>query len=283
MNSDSSTLPRDPAFDGTGHLSDLSLDRLHLDGPDADRDFMARVAPHMATCAACTEALSERIAADASFRIGPRAPARRGAEVVPLRPRPRRGALIAATGVLAAAAVALLVVRPWAPTPTPPVGDPVATGEGPDVIRIRGGALDFEVQIDDGGARRAVSDGAPVKAGDRAGFAVRTRAPGFVMIVGWDATGAVYLAHPAAGADPLVTEAEAIGVSAEPVRLATAVELDATPGTEHLAAVHCPTAFRFAALAATVDAPTGADALRGRLAAGCTLRELRLEKAGAPR
>ena len=115
-----------------GHLSELALDRLHIDAPESDPGFFANARAHVAACEQCRAALEARVAADAAFTLGP--PAR--VHVL----RPRRGFTLVTT--LAAAAAALLVARPWR--------------DAPDDVRTKGGALSLRLQADDGGARRAV-------------------------------------------------------------------------------------------------------------------------------
>ncbi len=229
-----------------GHLSELALDRLHIDAPESDPGFFANARAHVAACEQCRAALEARVAADAAFRLGP--PAR--VHVL----RPRRGFTLVTT--LAAAAAALLVARPWR--------------DAPDDVRTKGGALSLRLQADDGGARRAVVEGDRVHPGERVAFRVEVDRPGHLIVVGWDDTGVLYPAHPGVpGAAPAIAPGEAA--------LETAIQLDERLGHERFAAIFCAHPFDFTSLDATMIAERGVDHLRAQLP-DCVVRATSLLK-----
>ncbi len=253
---------RDPAFTGSGHLSELSLDRLHLDAPESDPDFFARANAHVAVCGSCQAALAARATADAAFGMAgsttPSGPPR-------ITPRPTATVRALESGrwftpltVLAAAAAIVLVARPWH-VPS-------------DVIRAKGGSLSLRLQAHDGTARRAVVDGDRVHPGERVAFVVEVDRRGHLMVVGWDDTGVLYPAHPGApGAAP------AVAPGPRPIALDTAIQLDDRLGHERFAAIFCAHTFDFATLDATMNAERGVDQLRAQLP-GCVVRATSLVK-----
>jgi hypothetical protein len=137
-------------------------------------------------------------------------------------PRRRRWAT---WGGLALAAVALFAVGTWM------IDDPESG------IRFKGG-LELEVIVDDGEAQHQAAFGDTVAPGDRLGFRVRSKDPGYLIVVGIDDAGSTYSCYPQTD-----DKAREIVGQADPVELPTAVRLDEKPGVERLIAVRCPNPF----------------------------------------
>ncbi|MFN3197326.1 MAG: hypothetical protein ACE366_02740 [Bradymonadia bacterium] len=173
------------------------------------------------------------------------------------------------TGTLAAAlaaALTLIVIRGPANTVTTPTVD--------DGIRIKAGALDFEVFAHDGESSRPVTDGGAVKAGERIGFRLKARHEGYVLVAGVDEAGAPYPCWPAGDAPEGARWTEK-----EPVKLDQAMRLDNTPGSERFVAVFCPQPVKFTEVS-TALVKARADQWKGDvpLSEGCVSRVVRLEK-----
>jgi hypothetical protein len=152
---------------------------------------------------------------------------RRRAEPLPGR-RSSRRVWLAAGGALAAAALAIIVVRhPGAPDPD----------AGPDDIRVKGGSVGLVVHVATGAGSRAIAGEGPVHAGDRIRFEVSAPRAGYVAVIGLDPSGRSTVYYPFGGAAPARLDA-----GAGPV-LPGAIELDAAEGDEHVLAVYAEQPF----------------------------------------
>lgn len=250
----------DDVLDRGGHLSELTLDRLRFDPPEPS--FRAAVEAHLATCAACRDALTALAEEDAACALAPPPSTPRAAgEVIPLSAKRRRAAWIGGVTVLALAALALFAVRPWIVSPPED-----------DVITLRGGPFDFEVYVHDGQRSRPVADGDVVHPGERMGFRVHLRQEGYLAIIGRDDRGMTYSCYPLpeAGAVTSLAQAVAHARTDGPIPLPVAMRFDDTLGDEHITAVFCPSAF-----ALGPDVVSMADALTQ---AGCSVTTLTLHK-----
>jgi hypothetical protein len=243
-------------LDRGGHLSELTLDRFRFDPPEPA--FQAAVRAHLETCGACRGALEALVASDAELVL---APPLTGGAVVAL-PRRRPIAWIATAVVLATAALALLVVRPWRPD---------------DVVTLKGSPFDFEVHVHDGRESRPVLDGDTVHPGERMGFRVHLRQDGYLAVIGRDDRGMTYPCYPPAdvGAPVAATIfAVAHPRTEHPETLPVAMRFDDTLGDEHITAVFCREPF---SLGSDVAAAT-----QGLSQAGCAVTTLTLHKVAAP-
>lgn len=262
------------ALDRGGHLSELALDRYRFDPPEAAPELRHEVEAHLAGCAECRAVVTALETEDAGFALVPPAEAQAaghgtqgaGAKVISLAERRSQRRAAWTTGivvVLAAAAAVLLLAR------SDLMGDPNGP-EGPDRITLRGGAIDFEIIVDDGHASRLVADGATVHPGERMAFRIKVRQAGFVAIVGRDDTGASYACYPQ-GSELRAVQAVAVTQAVEPKDLPVALQFDSVVGTERVSAVFCTTPFTAAEAAAL--AADGADPREG-----CHVRTLALQK-----
>ncbi len=256
-------------FRRDGHLSDLGLERL-LAG-EVERELAE---PHLATCPTCAARLAQLEAPLPlpQLRAGSRAsrtPPARSSPPEPLFSLPAPPAAGASpeaveagegrsagaggrwwlVGGLAAAAAALLVV----------LG---GRSEDPQGWRARGAGPTLEVYVARGEGAARLRDGDAVRPGDRLGFRLRDPEGGHVLVVGVDATGAVYPCWPPDG------RSRPLPPSLQPTQLDAAVAVDATPGDERIVAIRCA-----APIGLTDVAPAGPPA-----PAGCSVSELRLVK-----
>ncbi len=246
----------DPAhlFRRDGRLSELTIDRLLLDDlGGAEREA---VEAHLARSPDCRAAVEAARGFDATHPLSP--PGR----VLPFRRRAARVWAPLAGGLALAAALALVLWRG-------PAGGPPGDG-----LRVKGGRFELEVHVHDGTRSRRVSSGAPVRPGDRVGFAVESDRPGHLLLLGIDARGETYPCYPQTPDG----RAAALAPSVGPRPLPAAVRLDATPGRERLVALFCPEPFSSADVARTLRAARAADPLPV-LRPGCTQREVVLVKA----
>jgi len=252
-------------LDRGGHLSELTLDRLRFDPPEVA--FRAAVEAHLAACESCRGALAALVEVDATCALVPptaRASTGASAEVVPLTARrrraPRFSGALAGVAALALAAIALFVLRPWAPPPDD------------DVITVRGGPFDFEVHVHDGERSRPASDGDVVYPGERMGFRVHLRQDGYLAIIGRDDRGMTYSCYPRPEAGAVASLAHAVAHTPTdgPVTLPVAMRFDDTLGDEHITAVFC--AFPFELGPSVISM---ADELAR---AGCSVTTLTLHK-----
>jgi len=156
--------------------------------------------------------------------------------------------------VLAAAALALLIARPWA-SPAGPV---------PDVVRAMGGS-GFVVHRQADGSSEVLVSGSEARQGDRLRFEVALAEERFVLVIDQDPSGALATAWPLDGADA------ARLVPAGKRELDGAVELDGALGTEWLHAVTCPAPLRLADVLARAAGEL-------KLPAGCDVVPIKLLK-----
>lgn len=206
--------------------SDLALDRLHAG--ELPTEESKRTEQHVAGCADCGARMAERRAGFgaidevdpramlARIRTGLDAPARASVSERLLGWTRR---LLAPVALVAAAAVALLMVRTG--------GD-----EGP-ATRMKG-SLALHVFRLQGDHAEEVLSGDRFAPGDRIRFSVDLPAEGQVKVLGVESSGTLYTAWPL---DPGVqTRLEA----GNGIELSGAVSLDAKPGRELLYLVRCP-------------------------------------------
>lgn len=216
-----------------GHLDELDLARLDGDERARDPAFFLAADAHLAGCARCRDALAARRAEDATVAmlVAPAVVAR----ATSVARRGVRARVLAVTaGVLALAAVAFIATRPPAPSPA-----------GDDDLTVKGGALYFEVQVNDGTRTRVVADGDRIRPGERAAFGVRSAHGGHLLIFGWDHTTRAYPLWPTS--DPrLPAVAGELAASATLVPLPITVRFDDAPGDETFAALLCPAPFSLA-------------------------------------
>jgi len=244
-------------LDRAGHLSELALDMRRYDpGPHPEIDR------HLTICEACREALAALAAEDALARIPAPRPARRR--------RPLAWLAGGAT-LMAAAAVAFIVTRP---ATADPEGADGPGGLGPTTLKS--GPFDLEVFVHDGARSRAVVSGDTVHPGERVGFRVRVREPGYILVIGRDDLGNSYMCYPAGEVG--VAVAQAFPDTLEPQVLPVAMRFDDVLGSEHLVALLCPAPFAASDLGPALTA--GGE--------GCARHELTLHKRprpeeGAPR
>ncbi|MCC6622754.1 MAG: hypothetical protein IT385_15945 [Deltaproteobacteria bacterium] len=226
-------------LDRGGHLSELALDVYRYDpGPHPE------VESHLTACDACRAALAALVAEDAAARVP-----------VPRARRRRPLAWIAgATTLLAAAAVAIIVTRPAPAAPDA------------DGLRLKGGAFDLEVFVHDGERTRAVVSGDVVHPGERVGFRVRGREPGYLLVIGRDDQGNSYMCYPSGEVG--VAVAQTFPETPEPQVLPVAMRFDDVLGSEHIVALLCPAPFAAADLGPGLVAD----------ADGCARHELTLHK-----
>ncbi|MBK9072213.1 MAG: hypothetical protein IPL79_14630 [Myxococcales bacterium] len=194
----------------------------------------AAVQAHCDACATCASRLVALRQAQTSFAQAHRLPAR-APRRLPARPwwKTWQGLLAPAAGMVAVAALALLV---W--QPPPPTRELVAT------TRTKGGfALAYFLQRD--GIVTRGQDGDVVYPQDALRFSFVAPTPGFTYLLGLDATGkaAVYYEPPA--------NATAVAM-AQPVLMPDSIVLDDTLGGELFWGLHCDAAQDPAALTATL-------------------------------
>lgn len=280
--------------DRIGHLSEMAFDKLKLDPPESDPSWFEAARAHLASCDGCRAAFDAMRAEDDAFALPPAARVREAltapapataiasehvsepGRVTDLEAaRAARAARLnriaaGATATLAIAATLFIVTRP---STTGIIDQPDAR----EILTPRGGKLDFEVHVHDGTKSRLVEDGGVVHPGERAGFGVRASEDGYLLVFGWDATGAPYAAHPT-GDDLAAIRAPAIEATPEPITLQSAIRFDDLLGDEHLAAVWCQNAF----MLSDVIAPRGsidASALTASAARrDCVVRHVVLHK-----
>jgi len=246
-------------LDRDGHVTGLGFDRL-LYGEAGE---VASLEGHLAKCARCAATLASMRADDASLVI-PLPTAAVRAAVSP-RARARRVA-VTFGGMVALAAAALLVVRPF---------EPDASNLPSDGFRARGGGfVDLTVHVHDGKSSRTVQSGAKVKPGDKARFELLLARGGFVMVVGMDDSADPYACWPQEE-DPAAVYLPASDV---PVVLPTAIEFDESAGAEHIFALWCEYPFHLGDLSPAMTASLFA--LIATPPPGCSLARVDLQKVG---
>lgn len=206
--------------------SDLALDRLHAG--ELPTEEAKRTEQHVAGCADCGARMAERRAGFGAIdEVDPRAMLARirtGLDApvqasVSERLLGWARRLIAPVALVAAAAVALLMVR----TPV---------DEGP-TTRMKG-SLALHVFRLQGDHAEEVLSGDRFAPGDRIRFAVDLPAEGLVKVLGVESSGTLYTAWPLDSG--VQTRLEA----GNGIELSGAVSLDAKPGRELLYLVQCP-------------------------------------------
>ncbi len=181
----------------------------------------------------------------------------------------RSGRWVGAVMALAAAAVLLIALGPFAGSEQP--------ASEPDGVRTKGPSFELEVYVRDGASTRLIDSRDTIHPGDEVGFRVRAARRGYLGIIGVDQRGSSYVAFPA-GAIP---DAVAIEVSESLATLDAAIGFDAVLGHERLVALMCDESFPVADAEARLAASApglGATAGLPQLLEGCTQRELILFK-----
>jgi hypothetical protein len=213
-------------------LSELVLDEYLAGELAAEASDHARV--HLERCDHCTARRAERQADLRAFLQ--RAPtfAEHAARVKGARGKtllPARSAVLAAASLLALAAAALLIVR---------------SPRDYDEIRGKGGArIGFYVKRGEHVARGAASQA--VRTGDLLRFVYSAQADTHLALFNLDARAAtVYF--------PARTDRAASIRKGTDVPLDFSVELDASPGVEHVHALFCPEPFALEPLRAELEA-----------------------------
>lgn len=252
-------------LDRSGHLTVLGLDRYRLgEANAAAREAAER---HLATCALCAGIYAELQAEDAALPIPfPPAGVRRAAAAPKVARRIGPSAVV--VSLLAMAAVALLVARPWADAPVLSF-DPAAH----DRVQARGGPLELAVYIHDGTTSRAVDSGAVIHRGDRARFQVLLSHGAFLMVGGMDDRGDVYAGYPQEDDASAVYVPKTDGF----LQLPTAIEFDAIPGDEHLFAMVCDHPFGFKEFESVMQSLSGLVTSR-EAPVGCSIERVDLKK-----
>jgi len=237
-----------------GHLTDLALEHAATGAP------LPATAAHLSTCDSCQARLDAALQVelpdlgelpDLQALLG----ANRPAQPVPSVPEPANrpwmwGVLLTVASAAAAAMIAI----------------PTVLTEVDDGLRVKGAGLHLQVYLDQGSSSARLRDGDPISAGDRLGFRVRNRDPGYLMIVGIDAANEAYLCYPqSGGGSPAQVDS-----TLDPVALPEAIRMDDTPGTEQIVAILCEDRFAYDDIASAL--------LDDTLPPGCTTDSVNLEK-----
>ncbi len=216
-------------LDREWHLSPLTVERI-VAGEPAE----GPIAEHLAGCDECQTAI-EQVRADASA-LRPPARLREAAAGRTTGAPTNRVAIYGA--VVALAAVGLFfALRPGPAT--------VETTPTPD-IRIKGGfALEIIARDPAKGAQRTIEQGDTVRPGEQLGFKASAASAGHLLILGVDGKGATYPVYPR-GAAP---KGAAFGPQAQAAALDSAIEFDASTGSETLVALFCAAPVDYPAVA----------------------------------
>ncbi len=247
-------------FRRDAHLTDLSLERLLLG--ELPPEAQLEVEAHLNRCPCCDAALT------AARKFGEELPSPEWA----ISPKKStlgswRGAWLG--GLAAAAALLLFLLNSSSSIEPEPLSNP------PDGIRVKAGALDFEVFVHDGEQQHRALDGEQIQAGDRLGFRVTLRQSAYLLIAGLDAQGEPYLCYPQG------KKGQAVQLEGKqaPQDLHQAVRMDATSGQERLIALSCSEAFEYKEVAEALRAQVLEPETRlPLLFEHCAQRELRLFK-----
>ena len=202
--------------------SAYALDLFVADELDAKRTAM--LSAHCAACAACAPRLAALRQARATFAHSHRLPTRAPSQA-PATPwwKTWHGLLTPAAGLVAVAALAMLVWRP-----VPPARERAAA------TRTKGGfAMAYFLQRD--GIVTRGQDRDVVYPQDALRFSFTAPTPGFTYLLGLDATGAAALYY----ATPAHAPA---GVMAQALLMPDSIVLDETLGGETFWGLHCETA-----------------------------------------
>jgi hypothetical protein len=188
------------------------LPRHRLEALSGGHDPDARA--HLVACTACADRLEQLEAARATF-LARRDPMKFAREVT-ARPQPRRpisrARWVGAAALAAVAALALLMVR-----------------GAPESIRYKGGS-DLHAFVERDGRPRALTNGEPLRAGDRLAFTYAAREPRHLLLLSIDEAGAITRYYPEDEGDaPLPPAARA--------QLPVGIELDSHRGEERLVAL----------------------------------------------
>jgi len=265
----------DPSlFTRDWHLQDLALERLGLD--DLDAGDAQAVRDHLTQCRPCQqrfEAIQSELAEPLPVLVLERKAGaelvrdqqQRDAEIIPLHVR-RVRMFAGGVGAVVAMAAALLVVF------LPQVQDQL----DPE-FQARGSELSFEVWRQDGEEAVLTHDGDGVRSGDRLAFRVSNRDAGHLLVVGIDSQLEPYPCFP-----PDATVGSAPWEASPALtQLASAIELDATPGQERIVALLCQQPTDLASVAPLLRDAASSTAEWDDLpeiVPGCLQRELRLHK-----
>jgi anti-sigma factor RsiW len=179
----------------------------------------------------------------------------------PRLPRPANRVFMGAVAVAATALVALSMGLPVAPTPT----DHSVFSE----VRTKGGPMSVALVRSTPEGPELLTPGMEVQAGDTLGVTVQAQRPGYITVIGADRTGTTYsvLASQQVDADSTAQGA---------------IELDATPGQEWIAAVYCADVIDAPWLSRSLSsAARSGDADSFTVPKGCTPRLRVLDKAPA--
>lgn len=223
-----------PLFRRDGHLSDLGLEELVVGGQET-KPLLA----HLEGCEQCQRQL-EALRASVNITEGPRSipPAIRGAQSEPSAgiglPKMARSQVAALACAIAAAI--LLCIQLIQPRPLADESFSEAASEAADdTWRIKGSGFELRVyeKLSEGVRLLQLED--TVDSAARLGFAVRSRGPGHLLIIGADDRGEVYSVFPQSQAT-----ASPIEGGRELIDLRTAIVLDGQPGQEQLIALLCP-------------------------------------------
>ena len=265
---------RDQVLARDGHLSELSINR-YLYDPVLDTDLRDAFAEHLQSCAVCRERLKAVQDFDASLELRPPTEAAQisavsGVSVARLEPRRPRRADKAwwGAGVALAAAAALALVMGSGPE--------TVSGSELDTTRLKGSKLDFEVYVHDGTTSRLVDGGDKVHPGDRVAFRVATRQDGYLLVMGLDQAGSVYVCYPQQNEGM----AAAFSASEKAMKLEQAMQFDTQLGRELLVAVWCPDPFHIDDVQRGLHTELSRSHGDGLplVRAGCVQRELSLVK-----
>ena len=242
-------------FDRDGHVSELTFNRL---GAGEAFDGKPDVLEHLEGCEVCSERRARIEAIDNSFNIAPP----KLDNVVSLESKRNRTPLLAG---VALAACAVMAIGVWVQTSDPAIE--------PDIVRIKGDGFRLDLFVKDDRGSRQASNGEEVHPGDRLGFRVANRDPGYLLIAGLDETGSVYPCYPQSATTAKFTEANPDGQD-----LRTAVELDDVMGRERIVAAFCPNSFTLSDVkrrlnGASLEAKAPDDSMTE-----CTFEEVTLRK-----
>lgn len=198
------------------HFSAMQLDALELGSLPADA--AARAREHIASCERCRGDVAAREAAHARFRqhVMP-------ATLPAIERRARRGRLRWLVGIAApvlAAAVVLVVVRPWRQQATDPL----------DGLGVKGAAA-MQVFARQGDEVIAVRDGTKLAPGDQIRFVVQPDGALYLMIASVDGAGTASIYYPYDGTVSARLEA------GPRVEVPGSIVLDATAGPERVYAL----------------------------------------------
>ncbi len=231
-----------------GHLSDLDLELLF-----AEPSEHPGLSAHCADCDSCRARLAAVRDEEDAFRQRVMPSVLVAAHQVP-QPANRPVVWAVVTTLIALAAAVLLVLR-LGPTTVDPLDD----------FTTKGGAIDLEVFIHDGDSVRPADH--EVHPGDRLGFRVTPREDGYLMVIGFDATGP----YPCWPSDSAAVFVRAEGVALD---LDAAIRLDERLGTERIVAVLCEHPVNYSDVRMAVE--------QGGAEGGCVSDEVELVKTASP-